>query len=135
MNYEKERIMVNDLAIESTNFLLAFTAIYGAWMAIRWKIRNHISPETSAIVFAWSLIFLSVGIRAGWFALSRDLSDNGSHWNSIMFEYRYILVILTAAMFCWGMFSFIRHIEEVSIKAQGWIFSGLIAISLVWGYF
>jgi hypothetical protein len=122
--------MVDNLVIKASNIALFLTAIYGAGKAFQWKLRNHISPETMKIVFAWVLIFLSVGIRAIWFAASRHFADEGETWSAQMYEWRSVIVILTALLFAWGMFSFVRHIEYTPKRRQIILFSVIVCVSL-----
>ena len=113
--------------IESSNFMWALASLLGAFYTYKWRKGGALSPENSEIVHAWTWIFSAAGLNHGWFAMSRHLGG-GDTWNDYMFEWRWLLVLVTSVMFCYGMVKFIKLIENFSVSRKiSWI--GVIAIA------
>ena len=125
--------MGNAVIIETSNIALALIALYGAIEAAKWKLKNNISEENVKIVTAWVWMFSAVGIRAGWFGASRHLAQPGETW--ALYDYRGWVVVGTACMFAWGMYTFIRLIEENNPKRHQIVFAVILAVSLIFGYY
>ena len=112
-----------DKLIESSNFLWLIIAGFATWRVACWKLNNHLSEHNREIVTAWVWIFLAAAVNHGWFAFSRHLSPEGERWHPAMFEWRWLLILLTSLAFSWGMLAFIRLIDGHGYKKQSLIFA------------
>ena len=129
--------MVNLAAyeIEADNFLLMFISLYAAERVICWKMENHLSPWVTKVVHSWIWLFGSIGISKGWFALSRQFADSGERWNAALFEWRWLMVMLTTMGMTWGILTFIQLIDSSSDRQKYTIFVCVYALSRVMGYY
>jgi hypothetical protein len=118
---------MDNLIIESSNWLWLITAGFATWRVCAWRAGNHLSDDNHSVVNAWIWIFGAGAVNKGWFALSRHLSPEDSYWHQGMFEWRWLVVLLTALAFSWGMLKFIQLIDGFSMTKQ----IGLFAVSFI----
>ena len=121
--------------IESGNFFVLIIACYVVWRTVRWRMRSDLDPFTRSVICCWLFVFMGIGINRGWFAMSRFLHDEGSHWQAIMFEWRWLLVVSTATMAGWGALSFVEMIDESGSWKKYWVFSAAVVSSLGLGFY
>ena len=126
---------MNSLVIESANFWWLIMAAIATWRVAVWRANNHLSAQISVIVCAWVWLFAASALNHGWFAISRHLSPEDERWHTGMMEWRWLAVLVTAAMFAWGMTRFMALIEGWDIRAQLAMFSGSFLIAFVVGFY
>ena len=123
------------LAIESSNYALLAALAIMVQRIFCWRIKNHLSVDVQAITWAWIWCFSGVGIRAAWFATSRHTALPGETWNQVMFEVRYLVIMITAAMMIWGVTEFMRLIDGFSRWVQVQLASVSIFAGALMGYY
>ena len=109
--------MVNNwtaISIESDNFWWMIVALFAAYRVMVWKLSNHLSPFVKIVVCAWAFMFTASGANHGWFAISRHFSESDEPFSLMMYEWRWLVIMLTVFMFNWGMVSFLQLIDEFS---------------------
>ena len=126
---------MNSIIIESANFWWLIIGAVATWRVAVWRVNNHLSEQISIIVCAWVFVFAASALNHGWFAVSRHLSPEDARWHAGMMEWRWLVVLATAAMFAWGMSHFIAHIEGWGIRAQMLMFSGSFLAALAVGFY
>ena len=126
---------MGDIAIESGNFLWMVAGAYGVYRILAWKRQNHLSAYVNQIICAWTWIFISSACNAGWFAMSRHLSEEGELWHQGMFEWRWLMVSLTAIGFAYGMFRFVQLIDDFDDSKFYALFAASIAVSFLIGFY
>ena len=124
-----------DNIIESSNFWWTLVAGFSFFCYIRLIRRSDISEYNREIICAWAWVVAASGVNHGWFALSRHLSDDHNRWNNTMFEWRWLVVLLSAGAFCWGTLRFIRLIDDRSFRWQIMVFIGLFAVTFTAGFY
>ena len=120
--------------IESANFAWLVVSVIGAWYAVKWTRRQEITAHTKEIILAWVLIFGASGLNHGWFAISRHTAPEGLRWNPDMYEFRWLVVLVTSALFCWGMLRFIRLIEGFTLTRKMTMLGIVAVVSFVAGF-
>ena len=123
------------LEIEADNWLLMLAAVIATGHVINWKIKNHLSEFVNSVVNCFIWIFGSIGVRASWFAISRHFSPEDEGWSPLMYEWRWLLVMLTAWACTWGFLNFLQLINESSNKEKYITFVSIYALSRVMGYY
>lgn len=118
--------------IESANFWIAILMIFMTYKILRWELGGHLSDNTRQVVGHLIMVFGALGISSTWFAISRNLSPEDYYWNSFMFEWRWLMILITAVMIVWGSAGFIRLIDGDPISKQLKVFfiSGLVAFAV-----
>jgi hypothetical protein len=97
--------------IESANFWLLIIAAYSIWRVCVWRAGGHLNENNKKIIVAWVWIFTGAAANAGWFAMSRHLSAADERWNLAMYEWRWVAVFSTVAIFIAGMLMFTKAID------------------------
>lgn len=123
------------LSIETANFLIVMFSIFGVYSAITWRRGGKINNNNREAIEAWIWIFASVGISAGWFAISRDTAPPAVNFNPDMYEWRWLVKTLVALAFGWGMLKFIGLIEGYSARRKIGFCAVFFMISLIMGIF
>ena len=123
------------VSIESDNFMLMLIALFATYRVISWRVKNHLSPFVSDVVTSWAWVFGAIGINRGWFALSRELSADGARWQPFMFEWRWVVIMLTTMACSWGLVSFVQLIDEFTDAEKYGLFAVVYALSRLMGYY
>jgi hypothetical protein len=120
--------MVNSaLLIESGNFAWALISFSAFAIAIWVRAKNGLKHESSEALCALAWMTLGSGVNHSWFAISRHLADDGARWHSLMFDWRWAMVQITAFLFSWGAVSLLQSITKFSNTVK----IGLIASAYV----
>lgn len=124
--------ITNQIIVSANLFFLA-SAVYGLYSAVRWYIRNKITPDTEGIVISWIWIFSAITINVGWFYFSRVTSPPDVIWNTFMFEWRWAMISVTALMFGYGMYQFETIIEPARKRIHKCAFALVLAGCVIAG--
>ncbi len=127
--------ILKGIAIESGSWLFMLTSAVGVYFVARRRYANHISEFNQSVVGAWGWIAGAILFNAAWYALSRQLAPPGELWNSLMFDYRWLMALATAGAFTYGMISFVALIEDFSATQKCAVLATLAAVSLALGIF
>jgi hypothetical protein len=126
--------MTGDL-IESANFFVLIIALFVGWRHIKWRRRSDINEVTRWIICCWMFVFAGVGISKGWFASSRFFHDPGEKWSLAMYEWRWLLVMLTAGLIGWGAVSFTSMIDDDPRWKQVFVFGAAAVVAFGMGFY
>jgi len=121
--------------IESGNFLVLIIALYAAWRTIRWNRRSDLTPYTRSVIHCWMFVFGGIGINRGWFAISRFLHNGTGPWQATMYEWRWLLVLVTSSMVTWGVVSFVELIDETSVFKKYMVFIAVAIVAFGIGFY
>lgn len=121
--------------IEAGNFFVLIISCYVGWRIFRWRQRSDIEKATSWIVCSWMFVFGGIGLNRGWFAISRFLHDDDSHWQSFMFEWRFMLVLATSALVGWGAVTFTSMIDEDEAAKKYGVFAAAAIAAFGLGFY
>ena len=119
--------------IESSNFFWAGVSMYLWYRCSRYKA--FADKETGKALSGLQWMFMASALNHGWFAVSRHLKDEGSHWNAVMFEWRGFWVLMTALLFVYGSFAIVQHLEGAKTSTLGMVAVGMAVLSFSAGFF
>ena len=123
---------MNGNVIESANFFVLIIACYVGWRTTKWTRRTDVDPFTRWVICCWMFVFAGIGFNRGWFAMSRFLHTDDDYWHAFMFEFRWLVVVITSGLVGWGAVSFTMMIDEASDLKKWVVFvaSAVAAIGL-----
>ena len=122
-------------SIEADNWWWSIVALFAAYRVTVWLYHNHLNQFTGRVVCCWAWMFTASGTNHGWFALSRHFASPGETWSLAMYEWRWLVIMLTAFMFNWGMVSFLQLIDEFSDRKKYALFIASYAMSRLIGFY
>lgn len=106
--------MDKETTIFITRFGYAFFPL-GAFLCsaylIKWLKRDYLTEMTKMFVIIFLAIMWDIGIRVGYFTLSRALAPIGEIQNPFMWEHKWIMAVLTGVFFFGLVMAFIHLIE------------------------
>jgi len=123
------------VAIESDNFMLGLTALFVIAAIIRWEIRNHLDDFVQCVVWSWLILVTAIGAKALWFATARHTAPMGEAWNPMMFECRWLVIMICNALIVVSVLRFVQLIDKFSNQTFFWLFAGIFTTSRVMGYY
>jgi len=129
--------MITDMGnvIESLNFFGWIIACYVGWRTYRWNNRSDLDAFTHQIICCLMWVFAGLGLSAFWFAISRFLHAENTHWHLLMFEWRWLVVLTTQAMIGWGALSFVILIDEHGALKKYSVFATAAIIAIGLGFY
>ena len=121
--------------IESGNWLFvaaAFVIVIGIEYRVR---RDYISAFNVRVLRHLELAAVGVGINHGWFALSRHLAPPFDTWHPLMYDWRWLMILVTANVTAHGLLTVVRLLAHYSIAAQVCAHTVMVIIALVMGIY
>ncbi len=88
-------------------------AAVGVYYLVRWFKADALEPITKQIVILWTILLLDIGTRVGWFSVSRAFANDTppSNQNTWMWDNKYMMALVTGAIFITVIFMFINAVE------------------------
>ena len=123
------------VAIESDNFMLGLGCIFIIAAIVRWQIRNHLDDFVRCVVMCWLLLVTGIGAKALWFSMARHTAPLGESWNPLMYEWRWIVIMVCNTLIVISMLRFVQLIDKFSNQTFFWLFAGIFTLSRVMGYY
>lgn len=108
----------SDFLTEAANSLFLLVVAVAIYYSMKWRGTQSLSKENKGVIYAWEMIYLSVGVRVGYWALALHFAPLGQTYHPDFVANKHWIAMPTALLFAFGVLKFIRIVERFSLRRK-----------------
>lgn len=108
----------SDFLTEAANSLFLLVVAVAIYYSMKWRGTQSLSKENKGVIYAWEMIYLSVGVRVGYWALALHFAPLGKTYHPDFVANKHWIAMPTALLFAFGVLKFIRIVERFSLRRK-----------------
>lgn len=124
----------SDFLTEAANSLFLLVVAVAIYYSMKWRGTQSLSAENKGVIYAWEMIYLSVGVRVGYWALALHYSPLGQTYHPDFVAFKHWITVPTAFLFAFGVLKFIRIVERFTMTRKIVYFLTLTMLAILAAY-